>query len=70
MRNTKRATGRPKSIAPGLQASTVRRLLRTGMTYAKIAKMYGFCSGTALYNRFGSQITGIAKRGRPTKKVA
>jgi transposase-like protein len=64
------ATKNMKRIAPNLKASTVRRLARAGVTMKSIAQAYGFCNVQALYARFGSQIVGIAKRGRPAKQVA
>lgn len=54
--------------AVGLKASTVRRLIRSGLTIGQIAKQYDITRVT-LYKRFGAEIKGLSKRGpRPAGK--
>lgn len=53
--------------AIGLKASTIRRLIRTGMTIGAIAAMHQVTRKT-LYTRFGDAIKGLSKRGRRAAK--
>lgn len=52
--------------APDLKASTVRRLIRTGMTIVQICAQYEI-SRVTLYKRFGDEIKGRSPRGRRPK---
>lgn len=55
--------------AVGLKASTVRRLIRSGMTVGEICLQYEISRPT-MYKRFGPEIKGMSPRGRrPGKKA-